>query len=307
MAKVSVLILVYNHEKYIKQCIESVLDQKTNARLEIVVGNDGSTDGSLHIIEELAKEFPNEIRLISSTENKGISKNIIQLIKAATGDFINILDGDDYYSSEFKLQKQLDCFITEPGLLAVCHNVMMVDCNNSNLEKLNKISKEYISLKDAQNGRLVHINAWLIRASAIHDHEYYSNLVRCNDVLFELKILEKGPARFLNETLSTWRMYNESMSKNISLKEQFIYFELLYKRLYNENLYKKHYALCLENFYKQWTIYILRQESKNVLTYFLKALYWQVKNLHFDLRFLYEFTFLLFRKPAYKNQHTPRK
>lgn len=301
MPKISVLILVYNHEKYIKQCIESVLAQKIYAEIELIIGNDGSTDGSLPIIEELIGSNPEKIILLNEDKNKGMSSNIIQLMNAASGDYIAILDGDDYYLDNHKLQKQLDCFYHDPNLNAVCHNVLLVNEKGEPIKKLNTFDKDYLELKDTIHGRVIHTNAWLIKRVAIHNHIYYRKLLNCNDILLELKLLEKSRVKFINELLSVWRRHDKGMSKSLSLRYQFNNFELLYKTLYKEDIFKKHYALCLENFYKQWAIEILKKESKKVFKIVLKSFFWQIKNLHIDIRFIYIFTKVLIQQPLYKN------
>jgi len=108
MAKVSVSMITYNHEQYIAQAIESVLSQKTDFTFELVVADDASTDNTLRIVQEYAEKYPNIIKLKSRKVNLGLVKNALQTISDCEGEYIALLEGDDYWVDDAKLQKQAD-------------------------------------------------------------------------------------------------------------------------------------------------------------------------------------------------------
>ena len=105
--KVSVIIPCYNFEDYIEQSILSVVAQKTNFEFEILVRDDFSTDKSQLNIERVAN-FNTNVRFFNPEENWGGDKNIKFLIEQAKGEYIAYLDGDDYWTDFFKLQKQIE-------------------------------------------------------------------------------------------------------------------------------------------------------------------------------------------------------
>lgn len=105
---VSVFILVYNQEQYIKQTIQSILDQKTNFDFNLVIGEDCSTDDTLKILNNFKDKYPDQIKLISLKKNIGLIHNFVNTIKECDGKFIAICDGDDFWLDECKLQKQVD-------------------------------------------------------------------------------------------------------------------------------------------------------------------------------------------------------
>lgn len=92
--KISVIVSVYNTEKYIEKCLDSLLNQ-TYSNIEIVVINDCSTDGSLKILKKYAKKYDNMI-LIENKENKGLSYSRNVGLEKATGKYIGYIDSDDY-------------------------------------------------------------------------------------------------------------------------------------------------------------------------------------------------------------------
>ncbi len=116
--KLSVIIPCYNFENYIEQSVMSALFQKTNFDFEILVGDDKSSDRSVENILRLG----NYIRIIKSEVNLGPSRNIKNLIEQSKGEYIAYLDGDDYWTDMYKLQKQIeymelnkDCVMTFCG------------------------------------------------------------------------------------------------------------------------------------------------------------------------------------------------
>lgn len=97
--KISVIVSVYNTEKYIEKCLDSLLNQ-TYSNIEIVVINDCSTDGSLKILKKYAKKYDNMI-LIENKENKGLSYSRNIGLEKATGEYIGYIDSDDYVDSTY--------------------------------------------------------------------------------------------------------------------------------------------------------------------------------------------------------------
>jgi glycosyltransferase involved in cell wall biosynthesis len=95
--RVSVCIVTYNHERYIRQCIMSVIAQTQDVPLEVLVGDDLSSDGTEDIVRKLADRFPESIRYFRHTSRKGPAGNYQHLIKEARGQYIAHLDGDDYW------------------------------------------------------------------------------------------------------------------------------------------------------------------------------------------------------------------
>src|SRR5579875_2399908 len=119
---VSVLMISYNHEKYIRQAVDSVLSQKTDFPYEIVIGEDCSTDGTRQILLEYRERYPDKIKLILHTPNVGAMRNQVLALNACKGKYIAVLEGDDYWTDENKLQKQIDFMESAPDVLLCGHN-----------------------------------------------------------------------------------------------------------------------------------------------------------------------------------------
>lgn len=104
---VSICTAAYNHERYIGRAIESVLAQKVDFRIEMVIGEDNSDDNTRAICERYAAEFPGIVRLLPPGENLGMSRNGIRILSQCHGKYVAILDGDDYWADPFKLRDQV--------------------------------------------------------------------------------------------------------------------------------------------------------------------------------------------------------
>jgi glycosyltransferase involved in cell wall biosynthesis len=128
---VSALMITYNHAPYIAQAIEGVLEQKTNFPIELVIGEDCSTDGTREIVFEYERKHPDIIRVITSDQNVGAHRNSYRTGKACRGKYIAYCDGDDYWHHPCKLQKQANYIETHPecGLVYSSYDVHYVKSN----------------------------------------------------------------------------------------------------------------------------------------------------------------------------------
>jgi glycosyltransferase involved in cell wall biosynthesis len=116
---VSVIMITYNHEKYIRDAIEGVLIQKTKFPIELIIGEDNSTDSTRDICSEYAYKNKEIIKVLNSEKNLGALSNFIKCLGESKGKFIAICEGDDYWTDPFKLQKQVDFLIGNPDYAIV--------------------------------------------------------------------------------------------------------------------------------------------------------------------------------------------
>ena len=127
---VSVICTVYNHEKYLRKCLDGFVMQNTNFKFEVLIHDDASTDGSADIIREYEKKYPDIIKPIYQTENqysKGISISATFLLPRAKGKYIALCEGDDYWIDENKLQQQYDYMKTNPQCSMCVHEAIQID------------------------------------------------------------------------------------------------------------------------------------------------------------------------------------
>ena len=125
---VTIRCIAYNQERYIRDCLEGFVMQKTNFRFEAIVHDDASTDGTAAIIKEYAEKYPDIIKPILETENQ-YSKHdgSLQRIMAegCKGKYVAFCEGDDYWTDPLKLQKQVDFLESHPDYSLCFHNAIM--------------------------------------------------------------------------------------------------------------------------------------------------------------------------------------
>ena len=126
---VSVIIPVYNNEEYLEKCLNSIINQTTDYKYEIIVINDGSTDNSLDIL----KKYKNKIKLIDQ-ENKGPGAARNAGLLVAKGKYLMFIDGDDYVSSDF-IEKMIDTLENNKSDIVICDFYRV---NNDNISYLSK-------------------------------------------------------------------------------------------------------------------------------------------------------------------------
>jgi len=121
--KLSVAIITYNHEQYIGQAIESILAQKVNFEYEIVIGEDCSTDSTRAVITAFHRRYPERIKLLLRDQNVGAMRNFTGTIEACHGEYLALLEGDDYWIETDKLQKQINFLDAHPECAICCGRV----------------------------------------------------------------------------------------------------------------------------------------------------------------------------------------
>ena len=132
--KVSVCVVTFNQKDYIRECLDSLISQVTNFKFEIIVGDDGSTDGTAEIVADYARKYPDLVIPILHEKNIGAVANIISVYKKAQGKYIAHVDGDDFALPN-KLQKQAD-ILDDYSSCSICsHDVIRVE---NGVRKLSK-------------------------------------------------------------------------------------------------------------------------------------------------------------------------
>ena len=124
---VTVVIATYNHVQFIAAAIDSVLAQGTQFPFEIIISEDASTDGTRAIVENYAARFPDRIRLMLSEKNLHSTETIARGIRAARGEYVALLDGDDCWLKADKLQRQADFLSGNPDCAAHFFNAWIAD------------------------------------------------------------------------------------------------------------------------------------------------------------------------------------
>lgn len=211
--KLSVHMITYNHEKFIGKAIESVLMQKTNFDYELVIGDDKSTDNTRGIIEEYKNKYPEIIKLNFHDRNIGAINNFKSTLEACSGEYIAILEGDDYWIDENKLQKQVD-FLDKNKDFSMCFTDYK-ELNNKNGTEIVK----YVSdlCKEFNTENLIRFNfiPHLTCAFRNKDIDSYPEwLWDCNILDYPMHLLRSidGKIGFINDVTSVYRKHDTGVT-----------------------------------------------------------------------------------------------
>lgn len=226
MTMVSVCITTYNHERYIKDCLISVIDQSVDVDLEILVGDDNSSDRTREIVEALALRYPGVIRYFRHEPNLGPSANYQFLVAKAQGDFIAHLDGDDHWLPG-KLIAQLNFMATHPECVACYTNAVVVSDRRSLVGGFTSgVPATFDRAFLLQKGNFLNHSSLLYRASAKQEITRIAGPFI--DYRMHLNLGKRGSLGFLDEALVVYRFGStHSMVRTAPDNVMLLYFEAL--------------------------------------------------------------------------------
>lgn len=216
---VSIQCLVYNHEPYLRKCLDGFVMQKTNFNFEAIVHDDCSTDKSCAIIREYAEKYPDIIKPIYEKENQ-YSKHDGSLNRimdnASIGKYVAICEGDDYWIDPLKLQKQVDFLESHPDfdMVRTDSNVYYQDTNITINSVFGK--KLFPNCEDTFVDYVVRpawlaTCSWLIR-SPLGDYDNLPNDCFKGDLALMIYIAKRSKVKYLPEVTSVYRVLKNSAS-----------------------------------------------------------------------------------------------
>ena len=222
---VSIKCMVYNHEPYLRQCLEGFVMQKTNFRFEAIVHDDASTDGSAAIIREYAEKYPDIIKPIYETENQYSKRDgsLSRIMNAHMhGKYIAFCEGDDYWTDPLKLQKQVDILEADPNVSIVYTAFRTVDSNGDFMprpiyEKYKEISfSGNILCQLISSGNFIMTLTTCIRRD-VYESDIMTQTQIGLDYLLFLTAASMGKAAYLSEETGCYRYSPQSeMNANLS-------------------------------------------------------------------------------------------
>ena len=212
---VNICMITYNHQEYISESIESILRQATNFSIQLIIGEDHSTDRTKEICEGYAVRFPDKITLITSDGNVGMSKNFLRTYKACNGKYIAFCEGDDFWTDPNKLQKQVDFLETNPAYSGCFHNVTM-------MEQRNGENREWTLHKSLPKDTFITediLGPWFIPSPSFVFVNYTDFVLpdwffdcQYGDLPFMLLLTLRGDIKYMDEVMGVYRLHNTGAS-----------------------------------------------------------------------------------------------
>lgn len=209
----SVCIRTHNQERFIREALDSVLCQKTTFAFEVIISDDASSDGTVAILQEYAIKYPTKIRLLLSETNLGGPNNLKRVIEASQAKYITCLDGDDYYTDAYKLQKQVDFLEAHPEYTACFHNTWMVDTFGNKKGMFNK--PDFHAVHDAREfireRWFVPIHSAVLRREYVEFPEWYDTVMN-DDYVVHLSVAKHGAYYYMPDVMVAYRRHEQNIS-----------------------------------------------------------------------------------------------
>lgn len=236
--EVTVVVITYGHQDYIQQTLQGILNQECNFSFEVIISNDNSPDATDEVIQQTLKNYknPSNIHYFYHTNNLGMMKNFEFVLKKASGNYIAVCDGDDYWTDNSKLQKQYDYHIENKDIVFSFHNAKRYD------EATNSFYP-YVGLEQFQDKKVISLSKLFVRGGGtfptssamfkkelIDDFPVYFHEYGVTDTPLLYHAITKGNIGYLADAMVVYRstLTNWS-SKNAN-------FEVKYKH-YNQKKY----------------------------------------------------------------------
>ena len=238
---VSVLCVAFNHQKYIRRCLDSIVGQKTSFKYEIIIHDDASSDGTQDIIREYSERFPNLIIPILQEENqyskgKDIVKNY--LFPKASGKYIVECECDDYWCDENKLQRQVDILEKHKECVLCVHATNSVDAEGSEMDlhfPMMKIeegiitTREFMDMTLDENSWPFHLSAFMVKKQLFEEYMDFkttgfpSKFFRVGDLPLYLYFGLKGATYYIDRVMTTYTMESGGFMSRVKADPQFAY------------------------------------------------------------------------------------
>lgn len=276
--KVTVLVMTYNHERFIVQALESALQQEVSFDYEILISEDCSTDRTRAIVISYQRRHPDKIRLLLSDRNIRSNEVVARGFRGARGEYIALLDGDDYWTSPHKLEKQaafLDC---HPGCSMCFHNAEVVDedgiCPSRHWTPP---GQEMIStIEDIWQGNFIATASTMFRNGLIGEiPAWYLPLFPITDWPLYILHAEHGWIGYIDEVMCVYRLHSEGLYSPMTEVEKHDAMARFY-RVMNANLNYRHDRLvrqaCSRYFFDWAKEYVRRGDLRRARSSLLRSL-----------------------------------
>lgn len=221
--KVSIICTNYNKGDWVREAIDSFLNQKTNFDFEIIIIDDASTDHSYEIIQEYQNKFPEKVRTFRNEVNLGITRTWKKVCQEAKGQYIARCDSDDFWTDPLKLQKQVDLLDASTDSLWSNTEFDMVD-RDGNLIQKDAFANKALPLIDSYEEMLVMkgmtmASTWLVDTALMQDVSAQISDTAADDTFeLQLELFKRTKISFLSDSTTVYRMNLGSDSKPMTLE-----------------------------------------------------------------------------------------
>jgi glycosyltransferase involved in cell wall biosynthesis len=217
---ISICLLTYNHQSYIQQALDSVAAQATQVPIEIVIGDDSSDDGTTQMVLQFQRNHPETVHVLLAKQNLGCHTgngrlNLLRTLGACRGQYVALLEGDDYWIDSSKLQKQLNFLERHEDFVLCFHNARLLSTRSGH--HFDRLMHEGLETDVFQTRDL--LRQWFIPSASIFFRRYegfefpeWFLHVQSGDIALLLLISLRGSFKYLDEAMSVYRLHDKGLS-----------------------------------------------------------------------------------------------
>lgn len=215
--KVSIALITYNHAEYIEQCLDSILAQKVDFPIEIVIGEDAGTDSTREICEQYANDYPEIIRLLPATANMGMQRNYIRTIQACKGQYIALTEGDDYWTDSDKLKYQAEVFDRYKGISLCFHEVALLQGEELKEDIYTNVPGKESTIEDLAVKNYIHTTSCMFRNRTPFEFPDYYTELPVSDYPLHMLNAKHGNIYYIEKKMAVYRIHENGIWANKSL------------------------------------------------------------------------------------------
>jgi glycosyltransferase involved in cell wall biosynthesis len=239
---VSVKMITYNHEPNITQAIEGVLQQETDFPIELVIGEDCSTDRTREIALNFQRKYPDVIRVITSKKNVGSKINNNRTREACRGKYVAFCEGDDYWQDPHKLKKQVDYMESHPACGLVYSSYDVYHCKENitikdfiryrkwQIIENPKVSDYFVNLENTDGSRVGVLTCTAMVRRNLYDqivesdpYLHKSNNFKMGDTQLWVEMTNIANIHYIPESMATHIITDESASRSKDIKKVLLF------------------------------------------------------------------------------------
>lgn len=221
---VSIVCTTYNHVLFVRQCLNGITTQKTNFLFEVIIHDDASDDGTVEIIKEYEKKYPEIIKPIYQRENQYSKKVDIYetyIYPRAKGKYIAICEGDDYWIDENKLQMQVDFLENNPEYTMCFHSAELdVDGKHNVPYAMQNIKEKDYSATEIFENWIVPTASVLFKKSVLNYPMKNENKIMFGDIILFEKCAHLGKVKGFAKKMSVYRVHEQGVSHSWMLNKK---------------------------------------------------------------------------------------
>lgn len=226
--KVSVAVITYNHEDYIERALLSVINQKTSFDFEIVIGDDCSNDATSTICQKFADIYKDNITYIRNAKNLRYINNLLNVLHHCTGEYIALLEADDYWVTSDKLQKQVNILERDRSIVLCFSNALIDDTLEPHRKQYFYRKKDMIfSLEDCLRQIIAPTSSYLFRRDLFKAPAWFNQLAAYEYMMIFL-LAQYGGIYYLNECTSSRTQHYKGQSTTTIKEDKLIFSEVKY-------------------------------------------------------------------------------